>query len=271
MPKFITNSETERDASLYASVDYEPRLTGKYAMANDFIRLPKRMDVQQLKIMGLILSKLDFRKDNSNADGIVVVECTLSEIIRACGNNPHKYTNYQYYKGIVSSLMKSSYFEGKIDGEDLMGFAVPYAKANPNANRITFRFKLFNEFLPYFQRLASRYTIIELEQAKNFKSRFSYVLYMNLLSWTDSENHEYYRFYTTKQLKEMFGLSKDDYCKKDGSFDRYNFEKKVIKPAVKEINSETTMDVIYTKNKVGRNVKNYQFNFIDRGKDYIYN
>ena len=48
-------------------------------------------------------------------------------------------------------------------------------------------------------------------------------LYLNLLSWSNGEN-ESYRFYTTKQLKEIFGLSKDDYCKKDGKFDRNNFE-----------------------------------------------
>ena len=87
-------------------------------------------------------------------------------------------------------------------------------------------------------------------------------LYLNLLSWTNGEN-ESYRFYTTKQLKEMFGLSKDDYCKKDGKFNRTEFEKKTIEVAIKEINQNTRMKVEYKKNKIKNRVANYQFNFIE--------
>ena len=72
-----------------------------------------------------------------------------------------------------------------------------------------------------------------------------------------------YRFYTTKQLKEMFGLSKDDYCKKDGKFNRTEFEKKTIEVAIKEINQNTRMKVEYKKNKIKNRVANYQFNFIE--------
>ena len=68
------------------------------------------------------------------------------------------------------------------------------------------------------------------------------------------------RFYTTKQLKEIFGLSKDDYCKKDGKFNRTEFEKKTIEVAIKEINQNTRMKVEYKKNN---RVANYQFNFIE--------
>lgn len=98
--------------------------------------------------------------------------------------------------------------------------------------------------------LSRNYTIIELERAKRFKSRFSYTLYMNLLSWVNNDDlNESYRFYTTKQLKEMFGLSKEDYCKKDGKFNRTEFEKKTIEVAIKEINQNTQMKVEYKKIK----------------------
>ena len=45
----------------------------------------------------------------------------------------------------------------------------------------------------------------------------------------------------------MFGFSKDDYCKKDGKFDRNNFEKYTIEVAIKEINQNTRMKVEYKK------------------------
>lgn len=239
------------------------KIYGKYALANDFVRLPKNIDSQPLKVLGLILSKLDFKKNNKNERGLVEVNCTLAEIIRACGQNGSNYKNYEYYKSVIEKLVKNSYVKGVINGIDIMGYAVPLVKSIPDAENISFTFTIFENFLPYFQLLASNYTIIELEQAKKFKSRFSYILYINLLSWRTKLDQEYYQIYTTKQLKDMFGLSKNDYCRKNGSFDRKNFEMKTIDLAIKEINKLTKLKVMYIKNKKGHLVSNYQFHFIE--------
>lgn len=266
MPQYHNVEQMSFDSLEYAdNYQEEDVLFDKYALSNDFVRLPKNINTQPLKILGLILSKIDFTKDNRDLNGNVIIECTLSEIRRACGVST-KDTNYEYYKEIIKSLIKSSYVEGTVNGVDIMGYAVPWVTSVPEAENITFKFKLFQEFLPYFQMLASNYTVIELEQAKRFKSRFSYTLYMNLLSWREY-NKECFRFYTTKQLKEMFGLAEDDYCKKNGKFDRKNFEKYTIDVAISEINKLTHLKVMYKKNYKNRQVANYQFNFIEYSKD----
>jgi len=265
MPELNILSEMENHAKDYLNNWYdEDYVYGKYALSNDFIRLPKDIDTQPLKVLGLILSKIDFKKDNIDLNGNVIVSCTLAEVMNACGQNNSEYKNYEYYKNVIEKLIKSSYVKGEIAGKDVMGYAVPWVSADKSATQITFQFKIFNDFLPYFQMLSRNYTIIELEQAKRFKSRFSYTLYMNLLSWVNNDDlNESYRFYTTKQLKEMFGLSKEDYCKKDGKFNRTEFEKKTIEVAIKEINQNTRMKVGYKKNKIKNRVANYQFNFIE--------
>ncbi len=269
MPKFENIDQMELFSEEYTNnYQDEEVLFDKYALSNDFVRLPKNINTQPLKVLGLILSKIDFTKDNRDPNGNVIIECTLSEIRKACGVSS-KDTNYEYYKDVIKSLIKSSYVEGTVNGVDIMGYAVPWVTSVPEAENITFKFKLFNDFLPYFQLLASNYTIIELEQAKKFKSRFSYTLYMNLLSWREY-NKECFRFYTTKQLKEMFGLDKDDYCRKNGKFDRPDFEKKTIDVAISEINKLTTLRVMYKKNYKNRQVANYQFNFIEYSKDLNY-
>lgn len=267
MPQFENVVQMAFDELDYAE-NYKNKevLFEKYALSNEFVRLPKNIDIQPLKILGLILSKIDFTKDNRNEFGSVEVKCTLVEIIKACGHNSSNYKNYDYYKETIKSLIRSSYVEGNINGKDIMGYAVPLVESIPNANKITFTFTLFNKFLPYFQMLASNYTIIELEQAKRFKSRFSYTLYMNLLSWREY-NKECFRFYTTKQLKEMFGLSKNDYVRQNGKFDRNSFEKKTIDVAISEINKLTNLKVMYQKNYKNRQVANYQFNFVEYSKD----
>lgn len=263
MAKFTGYDDLEQHEKLY-SFNYQEDeiLYGEYALSNEFVRLPKKIDLQPLKILGLILSKIDFKKDN-RVNGTVQVDCSLSEIRKACGVNKDN-KNYEYYKGIVKELVKTSYVEGVVNNEDVMGYAIPVVKAISDEEKITFRFTLFNEFLPYFQQLASNYTIIQLEQAKKFKSRFTYNLFMNLLSWKEKNNVVAYRFYTTKQLKELFGLDKDDYCKSNGKFNRYEFERKTIEIACKEINELTNMKVSWKKNTVpGSNrIANYEFEFV---------
>lgn len=261
MPELKTIQERESNISEYTKNWEQDEKLGIYAVANEFARLPQKMSVQAFKALGVILSKIDYTKDNRNENGEVIVSCTLAEIRKACGVSK-KDTNYEYYKTIISNLINSSYVEGDIDGRDVMGYVIPWVEADHKAEQITFEFTLLNKLLPYFQCLYRNYTKIEIEQTKNFKSKFSMALYLNLLSWTNGEN-ESYRFYTTKQLKEMFGLSKDDYCKKDGKFNRTEFEKKTIEVAIKEINQNTRMKVEYKKNKKNNRVANYQFNFIE--------
>ena len=261
MPILKTLIERNMESCEYSENWEQNENLGSYAVANEFARLPQRMSVQAFKALGVILSKIDYTKDNRNENGEVIISCTLSEIRKACGVST-KDTNYEYYKSIISNLIKSSYVDGEIDGKDVMGYVIPWVEADSKAEQITFKFTILNKLLPYFQCLYRNYTKIEIEQTKNFKSKFSMALYLNLLSWSNGEN-ESYRFYTTKQLKEMFGLSKDDYCYKSGKFDRPNFEKYTIEVAIKEINQNTRMKVEYKKNKKNNRVANYQFNFIE--------
>ena len=75
--------------------------------------------------------------------------------------------------------------------------------------------------------------------------------------------------YSTRKLKMMFGLSIDDYMR-DGHFDRYNFERKTINKAVKEINekSKCIKNLTYRKVKKGSRIQYYLFtyNYIDPQK-----
>lgn len=260
--KFKDYDEMNEHSELYSFNNLEDEiLYGQYALSNEFIRLPKKIDLQPLKVLGLILSKIDFKKDNRK-NGVVEIYCTLSEIRKACGVGKTD-TNYDYYKKIITDLMFSSYVEGVIDNNDVKGFAIPLVETTSN-EQITFKFTLFNKFLPYFQQLATNYTIIQLENTKKFKSKFSYNLYMNLLSWKEKPYVAAYRFYTTKQLKELFGLNKDDYCKKNGKFNRYEFEKKTIEVACKEINEMTNMKVEWSKHTLpnSNRISHYAFEFV---------
>ena len=91
------------------------------------------MSVQAFKALGVILSKIDYTKDNRNENGEVIISCTLSKIRKACGVSA-KDTNYEYYKNIISNLIKSSYVDGEIDGKDVMGYVIPQVEAEQTKN-----------------------------------------------------------------------------------------------------------------------------------------
>ena len=56
-----------------------------------------------------------------------------------------------------------------------MGYVIPWVEADSKAEQITFEFTILNKLLPYFQCLYRNYTKIEIEQTKNFKSKFQWL------------------------------------------------------------------------------------------------
>lgn len=235
-------------------------IEGCYALANTFVRSPSKLDVQTMKLFGLILSKIDYKKDN-RINGLVEVDCSMSEIRKACGLDTSEHKNYEYYKELAKGLVKASFVEFEMnENEEFIGYAVQQVKKRFDDNKTVFRFRLSNDLLPYFQELIDHYTIVSLENAKQFKSRFSYELYLNLLSWADDRDHfkENTRLYTTKQLKDLFSLDENAYMLK-GKFNRGGFEKKTLLVALQEINLYTNMRLKIRKLKDGNRVAAYQF------------
>lgn len=103
----------------------------------------------------------------------------------------------------------------------------------------------------------------------SFKSDFSYRLFMELRNNYDTRYLHNVRIYSTKQTKDIFGLEKDDYMRKDGTFNRSMFEKKVINRAITEINAGDMIQILHPaaqKNKSGGKVSGYRFDYVVRTK-----
>ena len=94
------------------------------------------------------------------------------------------------------------------------------------------------------------------------------MLYQNLLKdkWMLTNPDFYGVPYSTKKLKMIFGLSKDDYMRKNETFDRNSFERYTVNKAVKEINekSKCILNLRYEKIKKGNRIMAYEFYF-----DYV--
>ena len=69
--------------------------------------------------------------------------------------------------------------------------------------------------------------------------------------------------YSTKQLKDMFGLPKEAYIATNGNFNRTLFEKKTINKAIEELNNKCKCikNLKYDKIKKNGRVQYYKFSF----------
>lgn len=115
-----------------------------------------------------------------------------------------------------------------------------------------------DKYIPLLIELAPGFTRLLSDDAISFKSKFSMLLYQQLMRWS----HKGVFGATTKELKELFGMTKDDYVYK-GAFNRALFEKYTIDVAVRDINekSKCINNLKYEKKKKGNRIQGYVFYF----------
>lgn len=119
-----------------------------------------------------------------------------------------------------------------------------------------------DKYIPLLIELAPGFTRLLSDDAISFKSKFSMLLYQQFMRLNNQGN--YGIGFTTKELKALFGMTKDDYVNaKTGRFDRYTFEQRTIEVAVKDINekSKCIRNLRYEKRKKGNRVQGYVFYF----------
>ena len=116
------------------------------------------------------------------------------------------------------------------------------------------------KYIPLLIELAPGFTRLLSDDAISFKSKFSMLIYQQLMR-LNNKGH-YGVGFTTKELKELFGMSKEDYMN-NGNFDRYNFEKKTVNVAIQDINekSKCINNLRYEKRKKGNRIQGYVFFF----------
>lgn len=114
------------------------------------------------------------------------------------------------------------------------------------------------EYIPLLIKLQPGFTRLLSDDAISFKSKFSMLIYQQLMRWS----HKGVFGATTKELKDLFGMTKDDYVY-NGKFNRQMFEQRTIDVAVQDINekSKCISNLRYEKRKKGNRIQGYVFYF----------
>lgn len=104
--------------------------------------------------------------------------------------------------------------------------------------------------IPYISKLSKEFTKYKLKHVARFESIYSIRLYELLVQWSSSGVREI----EVEWLKKQFQVS--------NKYSRLgDLKKRVIDPAISEINKHSNLWVEYGQRKVGRTVTHFQFKF----------
>jgi plasmid replication initiation protein len=205
--------------------------------ANELIQKSRfNLSLQQQKIILYLISKI-----KPNDEDFQMYEFDMIDFCRVCGIEVQSGKNYSDLKEAIREISdKSMWLElgDEKETETLVRWIEkPYISKKSGIVKI----KLDKDLKPYLLQLKRNFTQYELIYTLHFKSKYTIRLYELIKSIHYHELEAYTREYTVDELKRL--LDADTYTQyKD-------FKRRVLEPAVKEINEYSDNILEYKETK----------------------
>ena len=229
---------------------------------NSLITSIAKMQKTALKIFELAVSCID--TENPPKDNIIYL--SKKELFAFFDvSSASKHTRF---KEAIELMQKQAFFqikEVKDKGYEMTSIVpIPTVKWNSYNDDVMIQFNQF--IMPYLIDLKAEFTQYKISELKELNSKYSIILYRWL-----SMNYNQYEHYSVKggrraeqvenyrnpsiSVKELREIT--DTVNEYPRFD--NFERRVLKIALKEINDHTSFNVSYEKVKKGRSIDSIVF------------
>jgi plasmid replication initiation protein len=209
------------------------KTTGIVVRANDLIRASHSLKLSEQKLMYLVLLQVQPNQ----------LEYIVSTTSYATAYDLTRQAGYQALSEASESLFTQTLVISEGKGKRRLHWVSSVYYAN-DLTEIKIRFT--NEIMPFLVELKERFTIITIEQIKQFKSSHTLRIY----EWCKSHESQGGFTISVKEVRERLCLS-DDY-RQD------NIQTKIIKPAIAQINLGDLV-VSYEVIKQGVQVQGYSF------------
>jgi plasmid replication initiation protein len=255
----MTQIIKEKDAKTYKErleqaklLIQDDNLRKEVIISNSLARESSRYTLEEEKMAHYIFAHLNPYGENDTK-----IVLSKKKIINIFGGSSK--STYDTLKWRMKGMMMKSILSFKDDKTTLMGVLITLVKWVEGTDVV--EITLNEGFMPYLQNLSSYYTRLDWKSIIAFNSKHALSLYKYLSSWA-SDNEVTIASFTTKDLKKLFDLDKNDYMY-NKKFMRHLFEKKVVDVAVNEINERAPgMRVTWQKTKKGNTVLGYVFEFL---------
>ncbi|MEN1761732.1 replication initiation protein [Anoxynatronum sibiricum] len=214
------------------------------AKGHALVRAKGKMGALEQKIALSVISLID--KDDTEFKDSYQID--VKDIQKLTGTTDKNF--YKVVKETTSDLMdRKIVIEEEIEGGKKRFFEARYLSSAEHVEGSgTITVTMEKKLKPYLIQLKA-FTQFQLQNVLKMKSGYAIKLYELLKQWPKKNNLAM----EVNQLREILGIEDDEY-------DRfYDFEKRVIKTAINEINKHTDVRVHYEKVKRGRNIEKIVF------------
>lgn len=218
------------------------------AMDNELAKQATNFTIEEQRLFYITLASI---KPNQKSSIIEIDKKAVLDMLGFNSQNQYSRLRPMFTKMIKKSLILSG-------DDEIWNDGFLFYKCRTTKKKIYIY--VDDEYIPLLIKLQPGFTRLLSDDAISFKSKFSMILYQQLMRLNNKG--DYGVGFTTKELKMIFGLSKDDYVTK-GHFDRSAFERRTINVAVKDINekSKCIQNLRYEKRKKNGRVQGYVFFF----------
>lgn len=215
--------------------------------SNDLIEARYELSLNEQKIMLYSVSKIDRENDNFNT-----INVSVKKFFQLLDTSTERYTEL---REIVRTLRGKEIIIDTPQGEIITGWlsSIEY-KQDTGTIDLEFSQKL----LPYLLQLKERFTRYQLRNILYLKSKYGIRLYELMKQYQTIGMREF----KLEELKYILFI--------EGQYKRiYDLERFVLKPAIKEINKYTDINLSYEKNKTGRNITSILFKIESKDKSKL--
>lgn len=195
------------------------------------------LSVLEQKVLGFILSLIK-PPENAISTPVYRYEFDIRTFCKVCGIDYNSGTNYENIRNALKKLADNSFWIEE-DDEELLFQWITTPRIKKKSGKVII--KISDDVMPYLYNLQERFTTYELYQILALKGSYSIALY------------ELFKSYAFRK-KIIFSI--DDIKKYLSIEDKYKeykaFRRKIIEPAIKEINDFTDLEIKWTPIKKGR-------------------
>lgn len=212
-------------------------------LIQDVRRRKYELSTLEQKVLGFIISLIKPPKNGSEPE--YSIEFDIRMFSKVCGITINSGKNYENIKRALQKLAQNTFWIQEGSDELLFQWIVT-PRIKKQSGRVVIRFS--PDVLPYLYNLQEKFTQYELYQILALKSSYSISLY------------ELFKSYS---FKKEFTVTIDNlkhYLSIDGKYQEYKaLRRKVIEPAITEINQFTDIEIEWEPNRIGRRYESITF------------
>lgn len=209
--------------------------------SNDLIQKSRfSLTVQQQRVILYLISKIGYGDEDFRE-----YEFDIKDFCRVCGLYDGSGKHYAELKKQIKSIRDKSIWLEISEGEEILLSWLDGAHISRNSGKIKVR--LSEDMKPYLLQLRDNFTRYEIAYVLCMRSKYSIRLYELSKSLHYQELEPYTRTFTVEELRWRLDA---------GVYPRFcNFNQRVLKPAVQEVNTYTDKEVSYEPVKKGQKVE----------------